>query len=658
MQDSTREETTRGAQTGAGGANRGPSRSRAVSVGEYVLVAASVALLLSSLVLITVVARNPFFLDRVILGLILFVLVPLVLGVGVGALVAVIVRRTAAARAGSPGTRSRSRKPAAFLCIALVVSVAVTLGAWGLAGSFERRSPNPPLKLLLVVIDGADWDVAEKLIDEGRMPNLARAIESGSSGVLLSRDPLYSPIIYTSIASGKVADKHGIRGPQDHSSEAVLVERLWDILNAQLGWTYGVMEWHVTCPPHVRGRGFMVPGWLAMSNETVPHDLEFFKKVRRSGRPGRAPRGIDQIGVAAAAAVHGARLSTLAGMAKIAAVDRFGTENSLSLNLRKHRSLVRFLTEVTRHEIRRTDVDMLAIAYTSTDAVSHRLWRYHEPSLFPDTDPEAVERYGSAVSDMYAAVDRQIGLLTPYLAPDGMLVILSDHGFQAVVQPYPEGRLLRTGVLLDLLDLSQNDVTYFVQGAGAFLRPVTLDEEENAAMRRSLARRCSSLVVAGSNAPAFRVKDVDRPGTGDDHVRIAATRAFLRSALTDDRIAEPGGRDVAAANLLAVFANTGWHAFDGIVVAAGRPFRRGARIDDASVLDVTPTILAALGLPVADDMDGMVIADALTDSFLSAHPVSAIDTYEPEETRARRPLAPEPIPEELRDRLRALGYID
>jgi hypothetical protein len=61
---------------------------------------------------------------------------------------------------------------------------------------------------------------------------------------------------------------------------------------------------------------------------------------------------------------------------------------------------------------------------------------------------------------------------------------------------------------------------------------------------------------------------------------------------------------------------------------AGKDIRSGPRIPERRVEDITPTILALYGLPVADDMDGSVATEALSDEFLRAHPVTRIDTYE------------------------------
>jgi predicted AlkP superfamily phosphohydrolase/phosphomutase len=623
---------------------------------ERVLVGAALGLLVGSVALVAIVASNPLFLDSIALGLVFFALAPLAVGAILGALVRTS-RRTLIGGGPSSVRRPPRRWCVVLLAAASCLALAVTLTARALEAGATGRPSDRSLQLLVVVIDGASWDVAQPMLDSGRLPNLARAIEVGSSGTLRSVPPMFSPTIYTSIASGKVADKHGVRGPEDHSSDAVLVRRVWDILGEELGWDYGVVEWHATCPPEASPHGFMVPGWLSATHETVPPELTFLTKLRATGRAGRAS-GVSYVGLAMAAARHGARISTLLEMALIAVDRRFGNEPLPVMNIRQHRALVRIITGVTRRQIQKRRVQMLAIAYASTDAVSHRFWRYHEPEAFRGVDPESVRRYGSAIEDTYAAVDEQLGPLMECLAPDGLLIILSDHGFEAVQQVYAEVRVLRTDALLGLVGIGRDEVTYVKQGPQVFVRAVATDEAEGARTRERLARACSSVVVSGSGLPAFAVEEVDRPGTGDDYVRVAPTEDLIKAAMSGGEVVAGDGAKLQAAALLTVFANTGWHALDGIIVMAGGPFKQGVRIEDASVLDVTPTILTALGLPFARDMDGTVIVDALTDSFLAAHPVTTVGTYESQGVRSRDSSPDGELPAEVRERLRALGYVD
>jgi arylsulfatase A-like enzyme len=69
---------------------------------------------------------------------------------------------------------------------------------------------------------------------------------------------------------------------------------------------------------------------------------------------------------------------------------------------------------------------------------------------------------------------------------------------------------------------------------------------------------------------------------------------------------------------------SGDHLDQGIILARGPGIAAGSVIQDASVLDVTPTVLARLGLPVAKDMRGNVLAAIVPDAAKVKH----IATYE------------------------------
>src|SRR5262249_36901627 len=72
------------------------------------------------------------------------------------------------------------------------------------------RGKGRPIPLLVVGLDGADWEVIRPLIREGRLPHLARLVGEGTSGTLLSEPPLLSPIIWTTLATGRPPTEHGI----------------------------------------------------------------------------------------------------------------------------------------------------------------------------------------------------------------------------------------------------------------------------------------------------------------------------------------------------------------------------------------------------------------------------------------------------------------
>ena len=67
-------------------------------------------------------------------------------------------------------------------------------------------------KVLLLGWDAADWKVINPLMDNGEMPHLQQLIERGVMGNLMTLQPVLSPMLWNSIATGKRPDQHGIHG--------------------------------------------------------------------------------------------------------------------------------------------------------------------------------------------------------------------------------------------------------------------------------------------------------------------------------------------------------------------------------------------------------------------------------------------------------------
>jgi predicted AlkP superfamily phosphohydrolase/phosphomutase len=96
---------------------------------------------------------------------------------------------------------------------------------------------------------------------------------------------------------------------------------------------------------------------------------------------------------------------------------------------------------------------------------------------------------------------------------------------------------------------------------------------------------------------------------------------------------------------------------DGIVILSGRAVKSGVILEGASVYDITPTALALMGLPVAEDMDGRALVEALAPEFLAQYPLRTVKTFETGEVGEQVVVESE-VDEVVKARLRDLGYIE
>jgi len=94
---------------------------------------------------------------------------------------------------------------------------------------------------------------------------------------------------------------------------------------------------------------------------------------------------------------------------------------------------------------------------------------------------------------------------------------------------------------------------------------------------------------------------------------------------------------------------------DGIIIFSGPGIKKANIIQNAHILDVTPTVLYYLGMPVAKDMDGKPLLEIFTDEFKTKNPLKTIATYE---TKKRKTLSQSsPFDQEIIDIVKSMGYM-
>ena len=124
-------------------------------------------------------------------------------------------------------------------------------------GRFIMTKFGSGRKLLLIGWDGADWGLLTPLLDRGMMPALDALIDRGTMARLSGLAPSLSPLLWTSIATGKRADKHGILSAIEPdlatglrlpvSARGRKTATLWEILDAQ-----GLAPMPSAGPPRIR----------------------------------------------------------------------------------------------------------------------------------------------------------------------------------------------------------------------------------------------------------------------------------------------------------------------------------------------------------------------------------------------------------------------
>ncbi|MFZ1946687.1 MAG: alkaline phosphatase family protein [bacterium] len=412
------------------------------------------------------------------------------------------------------------------------LSLLVLAAAIIAAGPGCSPKPTPPARVIFLGIDAVDYHILGSLMDQGRLPNFSRLASEGATGLLNTLQPLQkSPIIWTSIATGMIPDKHGIGGfvartargdSVPYTGNVRRVKALWDILGEK-GMTVGVVGWLVTWPA-AKVNGYLVSDYIQYETErgikldrqTYPEDLF--------------------------AEIEGLRLTEASvsdqAIASLYPVDAPADELSPDDWHKGYVKMIYATDETFRRialHLDKKGVGFLAVYFNGIDSACHAFWDYRSQPEHP---------LAGVIDDYYVWIDGVLGEFMRLADRETMLVVCSDHGF-----------------------------------------------------------------------------------TGP-------------------------GRTADGALLLGIYM----HGNDGYIGLAGKNIRKGAHLPECDVLDVAPTVLYALGHPVAGDMDGSVLVDGFTADCLKFRPVSFVPTYETGRRPDEEPLS-SPVDDKVKAKMKALGYI-
>ena len=285
-------------------------------------------------------------------------------------------------------------------------------------------------KTLLIGWDAADWKVMSPLMEAGRMPNLARLVERGVMGNLATLQPVLSPMLWTSIATGKRAYKHGILGfieptpdggaVQPVSQLSRTTKAIWNILN-QCGYRCGVVGWWPSHPVEPIN-GVMV------SNH-------YHHAVGPPERPWPLLPG----------AVHPERLADILAELRFNPNELVPEEvlpfvpRALEIDQGKDRrlaSMMKILAEcVSIHNaatwlLQNEEWDFFAVYFDAIDHFSHGFMKYHPPRQDWISERD-FELYSGVVNAGYEFHDRMLGTLLGLVDDDTTVVMCSDHGFHS-----------------------------------------------------------------------------------------------------------------------------------------------------------------------------------------------------------------------------------
>ena len=549
----------------------------------------------------------------------------------------------------------------------------------------EKPMSSERLRIIVIGLDGATYDLILPWVKEGYLPTFERLMKEGAWGELQSTMPPLTGPAWSSFITGKNPGKHGIydfmnRHPEGYHWHTINATHrdgrsLWRLLSDQ-GRRVVVFNVPVTYPPEPVN-GVMISGYLTpqkASDFIFPPSLEkdLYEKV-------------------------GPHSTFFPGI-----VYSLGRENKF----------IRAVDEMTDRTIQVMDFlldqvpwDFFMGVFQSPDLLQHCLWKDLAHPVF-----------GKAVRDQYQKIDRYLENLLPRLGGQTILFILSDHGFGGLKrQVFLNTWLLSKGFLklkstpmvkakkaifkagvvpmkvhkLSIrlgMDLS-DQLAERQQGLFSFLSRAVLSFED-VDWEKTVAYAIGNKGIY-INLEGREPKGCVKPGTHYQDVldRIQGELYQMRDPKTNEPIIDrvflkeeiySGPHLSQAPDLFPVskefqyhlrgdylFMSNHWiedlwlaygfHRPDGIFMAFGPGIKKGHHVEGKRIIDLTPTILPLMGVPIPTDIDGKCSLDLFDETFLESFTPSYCQP--PLEEKGAEKVLSEKEEMEIKKSLKSLGYL-
>jgi predicted AlkP superfamily phosphohydrolase/phosphomutase len=554
-------------------------------------------------------------------------------------------------------------------------------------------------KVIIIGLDGATFDLILPWIKDGKLPSFSLMMENGVYGELRSTVPILTPPAWSSFMTGKNPGKHGIMGffSREKNGYGVRVtnsthrrtKEIWTILSEN-GRKVGVINVPITYPPK-KVNGFMITGMMTTppnsNNFTYPSFLrEELEKVIGKGTLDPLFTYLEREGVFINEAFD-------------------STEKLEKISL--------FLME--KHK-----PDLFMVVFNGTDYLQHRFWRHIDPE-HPRYKAEKSGKYAKIILGYYQKMDKILGKFLETADDKTTIIVMSDHGAGPLHKYIHVNSWLMQMGLLKLKRKLLTRFKHFMYKMGFNPEKVynTLFSIRLGSIRIR-TNRSNPKIRTFLNEFFLSFSDVDwkrtkaySMGSGLIYINLKGREPLgtvnpgpeyeglrdqiidqlyrLKDSETGEYVVEKVYRkeeiyagpyldtlpDIIfvpksgymtfeeyefGANSVMTKADavSATHKLNGILLMKGPGIKKGSHLQNAEITDIAPTVLHILGLPVPEDMDGKVLVEALTPSYLHSNPIKySSETEKTEDTllRVKEEAYSREDEEELKLRLRELGYL-
>ncbi|MBA2734019.1 MAG: alkaline phosphatase family protein [Acidobacteria bacterium] len=464
-------------------------------------------------------------------------------------------------------------------------------------------------KVLLVELNELTWNLIDPLIEQGKLPTFARLKSEGTWASPMSVDtpPQMDPwITWTTVYTGRPQADHNVFFLQQ-PPETIRAPRIWEICHEQ-GLSVGVYGSLCSWPPQPV-KGFYVPDTFAPDLTTTPAGLSPIQQLNLTyTRSIRLPA--DQDGLMFKAKLGSQLLKLGLSASSITRIVRQLASERRNATLRWRRVALQpvvnfdFFSRLYRRH-------RPAFATFHTNHVAHYMhtyWKAMQPEIFPQpTSPEEVRDYGKVIEYGYRSADELLKNMLSLLDEDTILVVASSMGQKPFISPLKKGK--RIGQprslerLMEILDVQDRVKTLMTMSGQFNVYPDSAESKE----------------VVLNNLNAAYIDEPDRPMFYIDTLEDSFTVNLRHYDETTDesRCYFPHkGEDVSFRFEDLVYntglVKSGCHDEKGIMMLYGTGIKPGEHIAESNNLDIAPTLLTLLGLPVQTEMKGRVLREAFS----------------------------------------------
>jgi len=511
-------------------------------------------------------------------------------------------------------------------------------------------------KIMIIGLDGATFDIIDPLIATGKLTNLKKLIDNGVRANLISTIPPITPAAWISLFTGKNPGSHGVFNFRtfDLSKYSAFNEEF-----VTSGWYAGQSIFDIFSE-----NGFKV------ASIGVPMTYPPFKVNGVMISSGAPRMMIDE------ASVYPKDIIEAIGKLEIPV--KFGRRNRdyfkeyMTRNLQKHLSISRMLLE-------KENYDLFMIVFGNTDWVAHQFWECCDSS-FATYDEKLHAIHGRAIEEQYILADKAIGEILRYIDDDTILFIISDHGNGPhPVNCVNLNYWLKEQGNLQTIKSASNAFSDYINNSIKALRNYIsrykkiqqiIKENINLRLREKISSiRLNINHIAWHKTKAYTIpimpmfdgiiinlrnkqsQGIVNPGAEYESLRsdIARQLMMLRDVQTGASVIKKvylkediyhGEHIDNAPDLIVQYSenytggtridgglfskiedyvldnNSSSHRLEGVFIASGKYIKQNYRVVDAHIVDILPTILYIMGLPISDEMDGKALLDILDEEFV------------------------------------------